>query len=183
MSTQDNINEIAKVIQKALTAQEAASRGLVPQSGNPDKPGRWVRDPKADGKTSSQDDRKTMTSEDSSDGSAVDEKFLLEFVSDFVSNAQTDDLGRITNLSPANIRATKKTFDIMTDKNQHGLAATIVTDTYGTKSEKDMIRAINTAHDKSSTGIDPNDQRIRDAIVNKYKSQLNQDPDNSGSTN
>ena len=48
MSTQDNINEIAKVIQKAMTAQEAASRGLVPQSGNPDKPGRWIKDPKAE---------------------------------------------------------------------------------------------------------------------------------------
>ena len=52
MSTQDNINEIAKVIQKAMTAQEAASRGLVPQSGNPDKPGRWIKDPKAEGKSS-----------------------------------------------------------------------------------------------------------------------------------
>lgn len=48
MSTQDNINEIAKVIRKAMTAQEAASRGLVPQSGNPDKPGRWIKDPKAE---------------------------------------------------------------------------------------------------------------------------------------
>ena len=47
MSTQNNINEIAKVIQKAMTAQEAASRGLVPQSGNTDKPGRWIKDPKA----------------------------------------------------------------------------------------------------------------------------------------
>ena len=51
MSTQDNINEIAKVIRKAMTAQEAASRGLVPQSGNPDKPGRWIKDPKADDKS------------------------------------------------------------------------------------------------------------------------------------
>tara|TARA_R100000315_G_C5165726_1_gene95545 strand:- start:93 stop:701 length:609 start_codon:yes stop_codon:yes gene_type:complete len=56
MSTQDNINEIAKIIQKAMTAQEAASRGLVPQSGNPDKPGRWIRDPKAEGKTGGQKD-------------------------------------------------------------------------------------------------------------------------------
>lgn len=54
MSTQDNINEIAKIIQKAMTAQEAASRGLVPQSGNPDKPGRWIKDPKAEEKTGEQ---------------------------------------------------------------------------------------------------------------------------------
>ena len=51
MSTQDNINEIAKIIRKAMTAQEAASRGLVPQSGNPDKPGRWIKDPKAEGES------------------------------------------------------------------------------------------------------------------------------------
>ena len=57
MSTQDNINEIAKMIQKAMTAQEAASRGLVPQSGNPDKPGRWIKDPKAEGKSSEQEAR------------------------------------------------------------------------------------------------------------------------------
>ena len=54
MNTQDNINEIAKIIQKAMTAQEAASRGLVPQSGNPDKPGRWIKDPKAEEKTGEQ---------------------------------------------------------------------------------------------------------------------------------
>jgi hypothetical protein len=157
MSTQDNINEIAKVIQKAMTAQEAASRGLVPQSGNPDKPGRWIRDPKAEEKT---EESKEKTSES---------KYGRGF----------DDLGRRTNLSPANIRNTKRWYTKWTDKNEHGLAAMIVADTYGTKTEQDMIRAINTAHDKSSTGIDPNDQRIRDAIVKKYESQLNQDPANA----
>ena len=48
MSTENNIREIAMMLQKAMTAQEASSRGLVPQSGNADKPGRWIKDPKAE---------------------------------------------------------------------------------------------------------------------------------------
>ena len=61
MSAQDNIHEIAQIINKAMTAQEASSRGLVPQSGNADKPGRWIKDPKAEEKTGGQQFLETET--------------------------------------------------------------------------------------------------------------------------
>ena len=157
MSTQDNINEIAKIIQKAMTAQEAASRGLVPQSGNPDKPGRWIKDPKADDKSKAKD---TLGGE---------------------SPIARDELGRRTNITADVIRDTADMFESLTDRNEHGLAAKVVVSTYGTKAESDIIDAINTAHWSSSTGIDRADQRIRDAIVSKYESQLNQDPDKGSS--
>lgn len=184
METNESITQIVDILKEATDAQIAAAheRGLVSQSGDDRNPGRWIKDPeKKDG--TSDDKGSSSPSTDYTEGT---NQYGINFnridsdghkVSNYFK-PRRDRLGQTAKIAPTHIQEVKTAVDKLIDNNQHGIAAQIVVTTYGNQIEKDIITQINTAHDNSSTGIDPNDQRIRDAIVKKYEAQLNQDPDN-----
>jgi hypothetical protein len=77
----------------------------------------------------------------------------------------------------------KAQYDELTDENQHGEAALLLTKTYGTELEEKLIKAIMDVH-HARGNIMPEEQKLRDSIANKYYKQMMSDtfPANTSAT-